>query len=315
MLRPLLLFLASSVVICSVALAQTKRRIAVLDFDFSNVSNPSILGSVPGVSKGVSEILVNRLVKDGTYSLIERSRIEAVLAEQNLGQSGRLDPATVARVGKILGVDAVIIGSVTRMDIQERRSGFGGAILPFGLGVATTDVDAYVQLNIRMVSTSTGEILAVAEGQGNVSQSDSQVAGFGSGFGGAGGASTSNAEKLLFLSTAQAIDQVSTEIVKSAPKLAALPVSAPDLTAIVADISGNTVTINRGSNDGFQVGMRMSIERLGKEVKDPATGEVLRRITQPIGQIQITEVNPKFSLGRVISGTKFNVGDVAKPLP
>ncbi|MCA1903739.1 MAG: hypothetical protein LDL47_02740 [Cyanobacteria bacterium KgW148] len=59
----------------------------------------------------------------------------------------------------------------------------------------------------------------------------------------------------------------------------------------------------------------MSIERLGKEIKDPATGEVLRRITQPIGQIQITEVNPKFSLGRVISGTKFNVGDVAKPLP
>ncbi len=309
------LFLASMITVSHVVFAQAKPRIAVLDFDLTNVSNPGILNTVPGISKGVSEILVNRLVKDGTYSLIERSRIDEILREQNLGQSGRLDAGTIAKIGKILGVDAVVIGSVTRMDMQERRSGFGGAILPFGLGVATTDVDAYVQLNVRMVSTSTGEILAVAEGTGNTSQSDSQVGGFGFGAGGAGGAATSNAEKLIFLATSQAIEQVATEVVKSAPKLAALPKATRDLSATVADTTGGSITINRGSNDGFTVGMRMTIERVGKEVKDPATGEVLRRITQPIGQIQITEVSPKFSVGRVVSGKNFMIGDIAKPIP
>lgn len=151
---------------------QAKRRIAVLDFDFSNVSSPSVLSAFPNVSKGVSDILVNRLVKDGTYTLIERSRIDAVLNEQNLGASGRIDPSTAAQIGKILGVDAVIIGSVTRLDLQTRQS--GGSFL-FGIGGNSTDVDAYAQINIRMVSTSTAEILAVAEGTGNISQSDSRV--------------------------------------------------------------------------------------------------------------------------------------------
>jgi curli biogenesis system outer membrane secretion channel CsgG len=74
----------------------------------------------------VSDLLVDRLVKDGTFSVIERSRLDAILAEQNLGLSGRLDANTAAQVGRILGVDAVILGSVTQFDVSVRRSGGGG---------------------------------------------------------------------------------------------------------------------------------------------------------------------------------------------
>lgn len=87
MFKPFVPTLVSLVAIAHVTYGQTKPRIAVLDFDFSNVSNPAILNSVPGLSKGVSEILVNRLVKDGTYSLIERSQIEAILREPGLTQT------------------------------------------------------------------------------------------------------------------------------------------------------------------------------------------------------------------------------------
>jgi curli biogenesis system outer membrane secretion channel CsgG len=294
---------------------QTRRRIAVLDFDFTNVSSPSFYSAYPGVSRGVSDILINRLVKDGTYSLIERSRIDAVLREQDLGASGRLDASSAAQIGKTLGVDAVIIGSVTRMDAQTRNSGGSfGIRLPFGLSVESTDVDAYVQLNVRMVSTTTGEILAVAEGTGNVSQSDTNLSGFG--FGGAvgGGSSTSNAEKLVFLATEQAIAKVTTEITGASSRLAASAPAASAANAVVADVSGGTVVINKGSNDGLRVGMRMIVERIGKEVKDPATGQVLRRSTQRVGQVQLIDVDSRSSVGKILSGSKLAVGDLAKPL-
>jgi curli biogenesis system outer membrane secretion channel CsgG len=81
-------------------------RVAVLDFDFSSLSNPY---SLPEAARGVSDLLLDRLVRDGTFSVIERSRLDAVLAEQNLGRSGLLDANAAAQVGRILGVDAVIL--------------------------------------------------------------------------------------------------------------------------------------------------------------------------------------------------------------
>ncbi len=296
------------------ALQPTSRpRIAVLDFDFSSLSRPY---SVHNASRGVSDVLVDRLVKDGTFSVIERSRVEAILAEQNLGLSGRLDANTAAQVGRILGVDAVIIGSVTQFDVSVRRSGGGAPILtPFGrfpvaVGAESVDVDANVQLNVRLVSTSTAEILTVAEGRGNSSQSDSTVtvAGFG------GGSATSNEEKLLVLATQQAVDQVVSQLVASAGRLATQPRALPTVNALVADVYGNQVVLNKGSRDGYRVGLILSVERVVREVKDPATGAVLRQLTEPAGQIQLTEVDESSSVGRILSGKGFSVGDVAKPV-
>ena len=291
----------------------TRPRVAVLDFDFSSLSNPY---SLPEASRGVSDLLVDRLVRDGTFSVIERSRLDAILAEQNLGLSGRLDANTAAQVGRILGVDAVILGSVTQFDVSVRRSGGGAPVLiPFGsfplaVGAESVDVDANVQLNARLVSTSTAEILAVVEGRGNASQSDSTVtvAGFG------GGSATSNEEKLLVLASQQAVEQIAQQLAGFASRLAAQPRSLPTVDALVADVYGNQVILNKGSRDGYRVGLILSVERVVREVKDPATGAVLRKLTEPAGQIQLTEVDQGSSVGRILSGSGFKVGDVAKPL-
>src|SRR6266516_608372 len=47
------------------------------------------------------------------FVLIERSRLAQVLQEQRLAQSGLLDEAQAAQVGKILGVDAIVVGTVS----------------------------------------------------------------------------------------------------------------------------------------------------------------------------------------------------------
>lgn len=284
-----------------------------MDFDFSSLSNSY---SLREASRGVSDLLVDRLVRDGTFSVIEPSRLDAILAEQNLGLSGRLDANTAAQVGRILGVDAVILGSVTQFDVSVRRSGGEARVLtPFGsfplaVGAEVVDADANVQLNARLVSTSTAEILAVVEGRGNVSQSDSTVtvADFG------GGSATSNEEKLLVLASQQAVEQIAQQLAGFASRLAAQPRSLPTVDALVADVYGNQVILNKGSSDGYRVGLILSVERVVREVKDPARGAVLRKLTEPAGQIQLTEVDQGSSVGRILSSSGFKVGDVAKPI-
>ena len=291
----------------------SRPRIAVLEFDFSSLSSPY---SVPNASRGVSDVLVDRLVNNGAFSVIERSQLDAVLQEQNLGTSGRVDANTAAQVGRILGVDAVIVGSVTQFDVSVRRSGGGAPVvtpfgrLPIAVGAESRDADANVQLNVRMVSTSTAEILATAEGRGNVSQSDSTVtvAGFG------GGSATSNEEKLLVLATQQAVDQVAGQLAGSSSRLAAQPQSLPTVDAVVADVFGNQVIFNRGSQDGYREGLIISVERVVREVTDPETGAVLRKVTEPAGQVQLTDVDANSSAGVILSGSTFNVGDVGKPI-
>lgn len=291
----------------------SRPRIAVLEFDFSSLSSPY---SIPNASRGVSDVLVDRLVNSGTFVVIERSRIDAVLQEQNLGTSGRVDANTAAQLGRILGVDAVILGSVTQFDVSVRRSGGGAPVLtPFGsfpiaIGAESVDADANVQLNVRLVSTSTAEILATAEGRGNISQSDSTVtvAGFG------GGSATSNEEKLLVLATEQAVDQVASQLAGSSSRLANQPQSLPTVDAVVADVFGNQVIFNRGSQDGYRVGLILSVERVVREVTDPETGAILRKITEPAGRVQLTEVDGNSSVGSILSGGSFNIGDVGKPV-
>jgi curli biogenesis system outer membrane secretion channel CsgG len=286
---------------------QTKRRVAVLDFDFSTVSDPSLLSAFPGIARGTSDMLINALVNSNTYAVIERSRIDAVLAEQNLGSSGRVDATTAAQIGRVLGVDVVIVGSVTQFDVQAKRSGFqvGGLF-----GQSKTEVQADVQLNARMVSSSTAEILTTAEGTGSANQKDGSTQVFGIG----GGTETDNQQQLLTQATRLAIDEVVLQLTGAADRLAGLPAALPTVDALIADVAGSTLILNKGATDGYRTGMIVSLERVSREVKDPATGNVLRRITAPIGQAKLTEVDASSSVATVISGTGFRVGDLAKPV-
>ena len=276
-------------------------RVAVLDFDFSPTDSGFLWAGRAG---GVNELLVNKLVQDGTYSVIERSRIDAILAEQDFGASGRVDASTAAEIGRILGVDAVIFGTVTEFTVDRQTS--RGSVGFFGVTAGTDSEEANVRLNARMVSTSTAEILAVAEGMGAADQSDSSVFILGTG----GGTNTDNTDRLLSAASEQAIDQVVVELVGVSERLAALPAALPDVEAIVADVFGSEVVFNKGASDGLQPGMVLTVETVVREVTDPETGDVIRRVTQPSGRVELTDVDEQSSLGRIMSGS-MEVGDVA----
>lgn len=285
-----------------------KRRIAVLDFDFSGISNYGFLSSFyggEGAAKGMSTLITNQLVKDGKFIVVERSKIDAVIAEQNLGQSGRIEPTTAAQIGRILGVDAVLIGSVTKFDVEDKSKGLSLG----GLFGGDRKQIATVQIASRLVSTTTAEILTVAEGNGQAKQSDGNFS-----VGGIGASSNSNsAGRILIEAAEQAIAQLSTQLAGAAPQLAATPPVVPVIDAVIADITGNEVVINKGGKAGFRPGMVLSVERVIKRINDPTTGKLLRLQTQSIGRLQLTEVDPQSSVGKILAGKGgIRVGDRAR---
>ena len=78
------------------------------------------------VGKGITDLLVTYLVKDGSYSVIERKALDKIMAEQNFSNSDRADPNSAAKIGKLLGVDAIIVGSITQFGNDTKNTGVGG---------------------------------------------------------------------------------------------------------------------------------------------------------------------------------------------
>ncbi len=125
----ILRFFAVAVLIVSIAGAQQKKkRVAVMNFDYSTVHSgvSGIFGQNVDVGSGISDLLVDRLVRSGVYSVIERNALDKVLREQNFSNSDRADASTAAKIGKVLGVDAIIIGSITQFGRDDQTTSDGG---------------------------------------------------------------------------------------------------------------------------------------------------------------------------------------------
>jgi len=303
--------------------AQTsgKKRVAVLDFDYGTVQSyvSSIYGSNQDVGKGITDMLVEKLVKDGKYSVIERKALDKILAEQNFSNSDRANPATAQKIGQILGVDAIIMGSITKFGRDDKSKAIGGAGLSshgFGIGgIKRNEAKAVCAISARLVDTTTGEILAAVTGEGQSKRSGTSLLGAGGGGGGAGGGAfdthASNfGQTLLGEAVTQAVTDVGGQLDANA---ASLPTRKVEVHGVVADVSGNTLIINVGSNKGLKVGDVLEISHAGRKIMDPNNpGKVLKTITTKVGEGTITEIDSDSATLNFSGSGPVKVGDVAK---
>ena len=169
------------------ASAQSERpMVAVMDFDYSAVNNwwSGVWGNYD-IGKGVADQVVDELINESDFRVIERKRIDTVLAEQDFQASDRADPHTQAQIGKVLGVRYIIAGSITKFTTEDKKygaGGLGGGVIG-GLGLKKSKSE--VQLNARVIDAETGEILIAAKGKGDSKKGGGvTVGGGGSGVGG-----------------------------------------------------------------------------------------------------------------------------------
>jgi hypothetical protein len=85
-----------------------------------------------------------------------------------------------------------------------------------------------------------------------------------------------------------------------------------EIDGLVADVSGNTLILNVGTRAGVKKGQKLEIHQAGREIRDPATGRVLRRLTETIGVVMITEADEISSVGTYSGSGKPKVGDHVK---
>ena len=97
-----------------------KKRVALFDFEFGAVHRWWSWDW--DIGKGIADMVVTNLVRDGTYSVVERKQLDRILAEQNFQVSDRVNPATAARIGKILGVNAIVIGTITQFGFETKKN-------------------------------------------------------------------------------------------------------------------------------------------------------------------------------------------------
>jgi curli biogenesis system outer membrane secretion channel CsgG len=295
-------------------------RIAILDFDYATVysNSAAIFGTNVDAGKGIGDLVVTDLVKNGTYSVIERKALDKILAEQNFSNSDRADPNSAAKIGRLLGVDAIVVGSITQFGNDNKSQnvgGAGGALGRFGIGgVGHKSSKAVVGLTARMVSVDTAEILAVAEGKGESQREGVSLLGGGGGWHGWGGGavdfgSSDFQQTIIGEAIKQATDGLVAELISSSSKIQTRTVS---VTGIVAAVDNGSVILNIGSHAGLKVGDQLSVERVTREVKDPATGKVLRRLTSNVGTVKVTDVDEQSAVCSFVNGTDFKEGDIVK---
>ena len=162
----------------------TRPTVAVLDFDFGSVEH--WWSGNQDIGAGIAELIVDGLVDDGSFRVIERKRLQAILAEQNFSNSQRADPSakTVAALGKALGVKYLIVGTITKFGTENSNKGVsgGGFGSKFGVGaVGKSEGKATVAISAHVTDVTTGEIMTVAKGDGMSKRSGLMLAGAGGG--------------------------------------------------------------------------------------------------------------------------------------
>jgi curli biogenesis system outer membrane secretion channel CsgG len=300
--------------------AQQKKRVAVMNFDYATVQSgvASIFGSNQDIGKGIADLLVDKLVAGGAYSVIERKALDKVLAEQNFSNSDRADANSAAKIARILGVDAIIIGSITQFGRDDKKTDVGGGAIGgitgrLGVGgVRASKSTAVVAITARMVNTSMAEILASTTQKGDATRSGTGLLGSGgSNAAMVGGVldmhATNFADTVIGEATSKAVSAVARDL---EAKAGTMPTTTAHVSGLVADAAPDgTITINVGSRAGVKVGDRMDLKRKVREIRDPESGKVIRVVEDTVGAITISEVDEGSAVGKFSGSGAPKVGD------
>jgi curli biogenesis system outer membrane secretion channel CsgG len=310
-------------------LAQTeKRRIAIYDFDYSSVKSEVVksLGADSNIGHNVAEMLLSPLTESGSYEVMDRARVETIMKEQNLKFSNRFDSSQAVSYGKILQVDAIVTGTVNNLSIEQIQKTKG----LLGVGHKVVDLKATIELTAQMISTETGQIYLAPSAIAEVTEEIGRESGFtdASASGNQTGSQrTGNVQaQLVRKALHQALDDISKDMIKKAsglPKRVAVtrgpakggsdlasaegsrptrPASSPStasarkpITAMIMDISNNSVFIDKGGTAGVRQGDTFEVRHYLKTVTNSAGKPV--KLDQKIGDLTIVEVNDDWARG------------------
>ncbi len=251
-----------------------RRRIGVVAFENKAPYAQARIGNT------ATDILITELVKSGKFIVVERDKMDKLLEEQKLGQSGAVDANTAAKVGKILGLNAIVTGSISQFGLKKEGKDF--IISQSKQQIVECTVD------IRVVDVETGQILLADSGKGVAQKNSGKFLGMG------------NQSKYDETLEGEALRAA---IVKFVDNIIS-QVNKKPWSCRVAAVSNGTIYLNAGLESGLQVGQKLKVFYQGANIVDPTTGLVLGQEEKEIGTIKIASFfGENGSVANVVNGS------------
>ena len=126
------------------------------------------------VGFGMTDQLTDALIQSGRFVVVERQTLTDVIGEQDLARSGRASKGKVsARTGKITSAQILIKGTVT--EFQDGSSGGGSGVGFAGIKLGASGGETHVAVIIRLINSTTGEIIVSKRVEGKAKSSGYDV--------------------------------------------------------------------------------------------------------------------------------------------
>lgn len=232
----------------------------------------------------MADALVTSLVQAGRFDVVERERLDLVMTEQNLATTGRVDPATAARVGRILGAELVVFGLVTGATEQK--------IDKFSYDLVRVEV----AIDVRAVNVTTGRVVISETAKG---AAEARVI------------TTANGE---VVSGPTNYDPLYHEASRSAlDKAAALVSAAAPLVGYVVAQGAQGITLDLGEDRGVRTGDAFIVFRRGNPILHPVSGERVGWEKIILAALEVTSTEADLSHARILNvtaGSELKPGDL-----
>jgi curli biogenesis system outer membrane secretion channel CsgG len=294
--------------------------VIVDEFDYSTVKTQvqAVFNTQQDIGKGIRAMLVKRIADANNLVVVERAKINNLMKEQDFNAGNRVKQGAGARVGRISGADAMLSGDIVVFGRDDKkRSVKGGGIFGSvigGIASSKNEDKAVVVIDYRLIDAETSEVIATGEARGESVRKGNALGAIGGVLGkGVAGVqidmtSSNFAETIIGEATMDCVNKLA-DILKE--QSGSMKKAVREVETSVADVTGNTLVIAAGANDGVNVGEIFEIHEVVREVKDPTTKEVLDRITNKVGEMTVTSVRDKIATGTYV-GAAAKVGYLAR---
>jgi curli biogenesis system outer membrane secretion channel CsgG len=267
------------------AQAQNKATIAVAPFTFHRDYRAAPEAQLE--TAALTNKLVTALVQSRKFDVVERERIDTLLDEMQLTESGLTDPSRAVEAGRMLGADFFVMGeisvftattSVKQVPMTERW-------------IRTREM--LLVVDMRIVDTRTSKIVAAERGESRQT-SKQRIK----------GRPSTNVP-----TTPEEVDVVERDLCQ---KLVLKVIDAVYPIKVIGVNASGVVSINRGQGGGVAVGDVLDVFTEGEAMVDPDTGEVLGSEETKVGRIRVDQVLAKFSKCSQLAGTAAR-GNICRP--
>jgi curli biogenesis system outer membrane secretion channel CsgG len=263
-----------------------KLRVGVVNFQNRTPSR------VLGIGESAADILGTILQKTGRFIVIPQQDMQSILSQQRMGATGAINPETAAKMGQIMGLNAIVTGAITAYSEAEEAAAFG-------IGGSKKQI-ARVTVDYRIVDTTTGVQLLADSGSGIYEKKATTVLGIGS----KGTYDTDLRDGAL----RDALTKAMVNMMKQ--------LGNRRWSGRIAKVSGSTLYINAGQKSGLNVGDKLDVYRAGEDIIDPDTKQRLGTTEDLIGGVVVIRNDlgdqMDLSVAQPTAGSGFKSGDIVK---